>query len=169
MLDSPEKTRLMATLKAAVPFHVELPPSTLARLKAKNPSLAVKTNETVFSVTYEPSYGGIVCLIRPTGTDDLLATSLTHVRVRGSEPFAPAVLDYQKHRVKKLKKTNIARAHRDHRHRRMQSMMESLRKLRIPHSPGTPLFFFTKRGELRASDPLAHEWRDGNGRAVQLN
>lgn len=105
MLDNPEKiARLMATLKAAVPFEVELPPSTLARLKAKNPSLAVKTNETVFSVTYEPSYGGIVCLIRPTGTDDLLATSLTHVRVRGSQPFATAVLDYQKNRAKKLKK-----------------------------------------------------------------
>ena len=32
MLDNPEKiARLMATLKAAVPFEVELPPSTLAR------------------------------------------------------------------------------------------------------------------------------------------
>ena len=48
-------------------------------------------------------------------------------------------------------------------------MMNALRKLRIPHSPGAPLFFFTTRDELRASDPLAHEWRDGNGRAVRLN
>ena len=51
---------------------------------------------------------------------------------------------------------------------RMQSMMEALRKLHIPHSPGAPLFFFTTREELRASDPLAHDWRDGNDRAVRL-
>ena len=48
-------------------------------------------------------------------------------------------------------------------------MMEALRKLRIPHSPGAPLFFFAPRNDLRAADPLTHEWRDGNGRAVHLN
>jgi hypothetical protein len=53
-------------------------------------------------------------------------------------------------------------------HHRMQSMMETLRKLHIPHSPGALLFFFTARDGLRAADPLAHEWRDGNGRAVSL-
>ena len=53
-------------------------------------------------------------------------------------------------------------------HHRMQSMMEALRKLRIPHSPGAPLVFFTTRDELRASDPLTHKWRDGNGREVGL-
>ena len=47
-------------------------------------------------------------------------------------------------------------------------MMDALRKLRIPHSPGAPLFFFATRDELRATDPLMHEWSDGNGRAVQL-
>ena len=50
----------------------------------------------------------------------------------------------------------------------MQSMMEALQKLRIPHSPGAPLFFFTTRDELRAANPLMHEWRDGNGHAVRL-
>ena len=54
-------------------------------------------------------------------------------------------------------------------HHRMQSMMEALRTLRVAHSPGDPLFSSTTRDELRASDPLAHEWRDGNGRAVRLN
>ena len=53
-------------------------------------------------------------------------------------------------------------------HHRMQSMMDALRKLRIPHSPGAPLFFFTTRDALRASDPLAHPWQDGNGRNVGL-
>jgi hypothetical protein len=53
-------------------------------------------------------------------------------------------------------------------HHRMLSMMDVLRKLRVPHSPGAPLFFFTTRDDLRATDPLAHEWRDGNGRTVRL-
>jgi hypothetical protein len=47
-------------------------------------------------------------------------------------------------------------------------MMEALRKLRVPHSPGATLFFFTTRDELRASDPLTHESRDGNHHAVRL-
>jgi DNA-binding Lrp family transcriptional regulator len=51
---------------------------------------------------------------------------------------------------------------------RTQSMMEALNQLHIPHSVGSPLFFFTTRDELRASNPLTHEWRDGNSRAVRL-
>jgi hypothetical protein len=34
----------------------------------------------------------------------MIVVSLTHVRVPPTFPFATAVLDYQKHRVKKLKK-----------------------------------------------------------------
>jgi len=47
--------------------------------------------------------------------------------------------------------------------------MEALRRLHVLNSMGAPLFLFATRSELRASDPLAHEWRDGNGRAVRLN
>ncbi len=55
MLDNPEKTaRLLAALKAAVPFEVELTPEVVKHLQSKN--------------------------------------------------LAAAVTDYQKHRVKKLKK-----------------------------------------------------------------
>ena len=103
MLDKPDKTRaLIAMLKAAVPFEVQLLPSTLERLKANNPS--VTTTETVFQIAYEPEHGGIICLIRPRGTNDLIATSLTHIRINRASPFAMAVIDYQTHRAKKLKK-----------------------------------------------------------------
>jgi hypothetical protein len=53
-------------------------------------------------------------------------------------------------------------------HHRMQSMMEALRQLHVPNSMGAALFLFATRHELRASNPLTHEWGDGNGRAVQL-
>ena len=52
--------------------------------------------------------------------------------------------------------------------RRARSMTEALRQLRVAHSPGASLFFFATRDELRASDPLAHTWHDGNGRDVRL-
>ena len=105
MLDKLDKTaRLMAMLKAAVPFEVELLASTLARMREYSPDVPISAKEMVFQVTYEPSHGGIICLIRPTGTDNLLATSLTHVRVHPSAPFARSVADYQKHRAKKIRR-----------------------------------------------------------------
>jgi hypothetical protein len=85
MLDKPDKTaRLVATLKEAVPFEVELLASTLARLRERSPEIQIGAKEKVFDVAYEPRHGGIICLIRPTGTDDLVATSLTHLRIRAS-------------------------------------------------------------------------------------
>ena len=42
--------------------------------------------------------------IQPEDAESVVVVSLTHVRVLRKLPFAAAVLDYQKHRVKKLKK-----------------------------------------------------------------
>ena len=53
-------------------------------------------------------------------------------------------------------------------HHRMQSMMDALRQLHVPNSMGAALFFFATRNDLRAADPLTHEWSDGNGRPVRL-
>jgi hypothetical protein len=53
-------------------------------------------------------------------------------------------------------------------HNRARSMTEALRQLHVPQSPGAILFLFALRGVLQASDPIAHAWRDGNGREVRL-
>jgi hypothetical protein len=59
----------------------------------------------VCDLSYAGDEGGIVChLSRPEETGRALFVSLTHVRVPRSMPLAPAVLAYQKHRAKKLKK-----------------------------------------------------------------
>ena len=50
---------------------------------------------------------------------------------------------------------------------RMQSMTQALRALHVRHSPDARLFSFTTRDELRAADPLTHEWRDGTACAVR--
>lgn len=51
---------------------------------------------------------------------------------------------------------------------RIGSLRDALAGLRVPHSPGASLFFFASRNELHQSDPLLHNWRDGNGRIVSL-
>src|ERR1051325_9392783 len=53
-------------------------------------------------------------------------------------------------------------------HGRMRCMMSALQQLRVPHSIGPALFAFATFDELRASDPLAHEWQDGKGRPACL-
>ena len=107
MLDKPEKTyQLLAALKAAVPFEVELTPSLITYLQAQQVAVAVKPREIVSQISYAGDEGGIVCHIVPKEGRDALIVSLTHVRVHRSLPFAAEVFDYQKHRVKKLKKRN---------------------------------------------------------------
>jgi hypothetical protein len=99
MLDNPEKTtKLLAALKAAVPFEVELTEQVVKQLRMD------EKHHTVSELSYAGDEGGIVCHIVPPEKREALVVSLTHVRVARSMPLAAAVVDYQKHRVKKLKK-----------------------------------------------------------------
>ena len=105
MLDHPEKTaRLLAELKAAVPFKVELTPHLIAYLRAQDVAAVDGPEHVVSDLSYAGDEGGIVCHIVPSNGGAAIIVSLTHVVVRGSSPLARAVLNYQKHRVKKLKK-----------------------------------------------------------------
>jgi hypothetical protein len=106
MLDNPEKTtKLLASLKAAVPFEVELTERLLKYLQAQYHAVADSTHHTVSNLSYAGDEGGIVChIVPPEKREAVVVVSLTHVRVPHSMPLAAAVADYQKHRVKKLKK-----------------------------------------------------------------
>ena len=104
MLDHPEKTaRLLAELKAAVPFKVALTPQLVAHLRAEHVVVA-ETEHTVSDLSYASDEGGIVCHLVPSEAGAALVVSLTHVSVPRSMPLSSAVLRYQMHRVKKLKK-----------------------------------------------------------------
>jgi hypothetical protein len=108
VLDKPEKTyQLLAALKAAAPFEVELTPSVIAHLRAQQVAVPAKPRQIVTAISYAGDEGGIVCHMAPEESRALIV-SLTHVRVNRSLPLATAVFDYQKHRVKKLKKQNGA-------------------------------------------------------------
>jgi len=105
MLDKREKTRdLIAILEAAVPFEVALMPEVIEQLARQQKAVVLKGIETVSKIGYLGDVGGIVCCVEPEDTKNMVVVSLTHLRVSRKLPFATAVLDYQKHRVKKLRK-----------------------------------------------------------------
>ena len=105
MLDNPENTaRLFVALKAAVPFEVELTPAVVKQLQSEKFAHADQTHRTVSNLSYAGDEGGIVCHIVPPDEERALFISLTHVRMPRTMPLAAAVINYQKHRVKKLRK-----------------------------------------------------------------
>ena len=105
MLDQPEKTaRLIAAMKAALPFAVELTASAITVLWAQHNAGDVKPKQIVSKVSYAGDEGGILCHMEREGTQNVIIVSLTHVRMARHQPLAAAVFEYQKHRVKKLKK-----------------------------------------------------------------
>jgi len=109
MIDNPARTaRLVAALKAAVPFEVEMVPSLVQYLRAQHIAIADKTHHVVSGLSYAGDEGGIVCHIAPADKQEALVVSLTQVRVPRSMPLAAAVADYHNHRVKKLKKQKYA-------------------------------------------------------------
>lgn len=62
MLDNPEKTtKLLAALKAAVPFEVELTEQVVEHLRAHGEAVADKKLHTVASLSYAGDEGGIIC------------------------------------------------------------------------------------------------------------
>jgi hypothetical protein len=82
--------QLLATLNAAVPFDVELPPALIVHLLAQHTSVPVNRRHSISKVSYLGDEGGIVCHIVPEETDNVLVVSLTHVRVHRSLPFSTA-------------------------------------------------------------------------------
>src|SRR5436853_4690217 len=105
MIDNPHKTAwLLAALKAAVPFEVELLPSLAAYLRDQNVAIADQTQHIVSNLSYAGDEGGIICHIIPPDQDQALVVSLTQVCVPRNMPLAAAIADYHNHRVKKLKK-----------------------------------------------------------------
>jgi hypothetical protein len=104
MIDSPKKTaRLLAALKEAVPFKVQLVPSLVNYLRAQHIRMAEQSEHIVSDLSYAGDEGGIVCHMRSDEEQELVV-SLTQVRVPRTMPLSATVAEYHNHRVKKLKK-----------------------------------------------------------------
>jgi hypothetical protein len=103
MLDHPVKTaRLLAELKAALPFTIALTEEVIALVGAQKGG-ALRASCTVTDLSYAGDEGGIMCHLAPSDGGGVVI-SLTHVRVPPSMPLFPAIVGYQRHRVKKIKK-----------------------------------------------------------------
>ena len=87
MLDHPEKTpRLLAALKAAAPFEVELAPTLIDHLKDENLANSDRMHR-VWDLSYAGDEGGIMChMARPQEQEghslSLLLMSACRVRCR---------------------------------------------------------------------------------------
>ena len=76
MLDNPRKTEtLMAALKAAVPFQVELTPEVVKQLQAQSLAHADQTHRIVSDLSYAGDEGGIECHIVPLDKKEALVSS----------------------------------------------------------------------------------------------
>jgi hypothetical protein len=64
----------------------------------------VEARQNATEVSYPGDDGGVICHLLPKETDKVTILSLICVRFHRSPPFAATVFDYQKRRVKKLKK-----------------------------------------------------------------
>ena len=105
MLDNLEKTyRLLDILEEAVPFDVTLGPGFAETLRKDADPLTLATTHSVTQVEYLGDEGGIMCILEPQQSDGAIVISLTHLRVSRRLPFAPFVIEYQRHRVKRMKK-----------------------------------------------------------------
>src|SRR4051794_16619916 len=109
MLDDPGRTsRLLAALKAALPFEGHLTPPLARLFRERRVVLPAGYRQTVSAVSYLGDAGGIVCHLVPPDGGDVAFVFLTHVRVPPPMPLAAEVLRYQKHRVKKLRQRGEA-------------------------------------------------------------
>jgi hypothetical protein len=105
MLDHPKKTKpLLAALKAALPFEVDIAPHIVAEFSADHPALAVGTPVAVSDVLYAGDDGGIMCAIILPEDEEALVVSLTFVRNPRPARLAAPIAAYQRHRRKKLRK-----------------------------------------------------------------
>src|SRR3954451_16098508 len=91
MLDDPERTsRLLAALKAALPFEVHLTPPLARLLREQQVVLPAGDRQTVSGVSYLGDEGGIVCHIVPPDGREVAFVSLTYVRVPPPMRIRPA-------------------------------------------------------------------------------
>lgn len=96
---------LTRQLKDVVPFTVFPIRELVQELRTKNLSITLKTELTVIDVFNSGDASGILCTI-VCEEESALACGLSHLVIPGKTPFYKQIIDYQKKRLKRLKKLN---------------------------------------------------------------
>ncbi len=109
MIDIPDKTEaLMARLEAALPVPARPTPEVRRTLRQQSPKPRLLRHCDITENYYAGDEGGILCAL-DFGLDDskhVYVVSITHLRIGGKSALSRAVVAYQRHRVKKLKRLN---------------------------------------------------------------
>ena len=110
MIDDPDQVdRLLARMRAALPMPARMTPRLLATVQEQDPGTPMVAACRVTRVDYAGDEGGIVCHLARDGSDDegkLIVTSITHLEFDPRLPLAREIAAYQKHRIKRLRRTH---------------------------------------------------------------
>jgi hypothetical protein len=97
----PRDLRLLMDLKDAVPFDVTIP----KHVRERDPELFPAEHEVVSETQFLGDMGGISVKLEPTDmTDEARVISLTMLEMPLRHPLRKRVKDYQKKRIKYLRK-----------------------------------------------------------------
>jgi hypothetical protein len=110
MIDDPDQVeRLLARMRAALPLRARMTPRLLATVRDQDPGTPLAAACSVTEVHYAGDEGGIVCHLARDGSDEegkLVVTSITHLEFDPRLPLAREIGAYQKHRIKRLRRTH---------------------------------------------------------------
>ena len=110
MIDRPDQVdRLLARMRAALPMPARMTPRLLATVQEQDPGTPMAAACRVTKVDYAGDEGGIVCHLARDGSDEkgkLIVTSITHLEFDPRLPLAREIAAYQKHRIKRLRRTH---------------------------------------------------------------
>jgi len=108
VIDNPDQVeRLLGKLDEHLPFDAALSPALTDLIRKQAPRTAVPRQCQVTWVSYSGDEGGIICRLDlggGDGSEEFLA-SITHLMVRSSMPLAREIAAYQKHRIKRLRRS----------------------------------------------------------------
>ena len=111
VIDNPLQAHLLvAKLKAALPLPALAAPPLLAQLHEQAPGLDLLPQCQITGIYYAGDEGGILCKL-DFGTEDadpVFFVSITHLTFDRRLPLAREIAAYQKHRVKRLRRSGPA-------------------------------------------------------------
>jgi hypothetical protein len=107
VIDDPNKTAaLVAGLKAGLPFPARPTAELLKALRHRSPALDFSHHCSITDIYYAGDEGGILCTLDfgLDGCKEAIIVSITHLRFDRNAPLSRDTAQYQRHRVKKLRR-----------------------------------------------------------------
>ncbi len=109
MIDNPDQVeRLLAKLRRALPLPAQMTPRLLAALRDRAPGSHSTPACRITAVNHAGDEGGIVCHLEPAddaAADEVAVVSITHLDFNAKLPLAREIAAYQKHRIKRLRRS----------------------------------------------------------------